>query len=69
MTKLERDLDELMWFNRGTAPFTKALTPAEWYELTEWCDKNFGRNGWLIEKNTIHTRKPQHLTLFLLRWS
>jgi hypothetical protein len=65
---LERDLDNLMWFDRGTAPFTKALTPMEWNELDDWCDSNFGVNNWFIEKNKIHTRKPEHLTLFLLRW-
>lgn len=69
MSKLDQDLDELMWFDRGTAPFTKALTPAEWYELTEWCDTHFGRNGWFIEKNKIHTRKSEHITIFLLRWA
>ena len=69
MSKLFEDLDELMWFDRGTAPFTKALNPSEWYELTEWCDNYFGKNSWFIEKNEIHTRKPEHLTLFLLRWA
>ncbi len=66
---LERDLDNLMWFDRGIAPFKKAMTMKEWHELTEWCNKNFGENGWFIEKSKIYTRKPEHLTLFLLRWS
>lgn len=66
---LIRDLEELTWPFRGTAPFTKALTLDQWDELTDWCDRNFGKNAWFIEKNKIHTRKPEHITLFLLRWS
>jgi hypothetical protein len=68
-SKLQRDLEELMWFNRGTAPFIKELTSAEWFELTKWCDSNFGKQNWFIEKNKIHTRKAEHITLFLLKWS
>lgn len=69
MNKFYRNLDNLTWPDRGTAPFKKEMTINEWYELTEWCNKNFGKNGWFFEKNKIYTRKAEHLTLFLLRWS
>lgn len=69
MSTLHDDLAELIWFDGGTATFNKALTPAEWYDLTEWCDKNFGKQNWFIEKNKIRTKKAEHITLFLLRWS
>lgn len=69
MSKLDQDLDDLMWFDRGTAPFAKSLTPDQWSELIEWCDNNFGKNNWFVERNKIHTRKAEHLTLFLLRWA
>lgn len=64
---LIEDLDDLMF--PVEVKFDKALNPAEWYQLTDWCDKQFGNDGWWLEKGTMRFTKEEHATLFLLRWS
>jgi hypothetical protein len=60
------DIDDLMW--PVFVKFDKALVPDEWYELDCWCNQQFGKDGWWLEKGVMRLRKEEHATIFLLRW-
>ncbi len=64
---LMEDIDDLMW--PVIIKYEKALFADEWCELENWCNEQFGKNGWWLEKNVMRFRKEEHATMFVLRWS
>lgn len=66
---LQYDLDRFLV--KESCQFNKALTPDQWYELTEWCDSMFGKKNWFLDYSVMNFngRCPEgSSTLFLLRW-
>lgn len=60
------DLDDSLWCVR--VDFSKALKADEWLELYQWCNIQFGKDGWQLARNIMRFKKEEHATMFLLRW-
>jgi hypothetical protein len=65
MSKLEKDLDELMW---PSITIDSTTPMSDRHDIYEWCIDTFGMCGFLIEKNRIYFRQAEYITLFRLRW-
>lgn len=67
MSSLLEDLDELMWPIKFK--LDQKISRAEYYDLVDWCNIQFGMNGWWMdEKYYMRLKKEEHRTLFILRW-
>lgn len=67
MSSILKDLDDLMW--PVSIKFNRDWTSSEWYDFKDWCNIQFGMNGWwLDEKYYMRLKKEEYATIFILRW-
>jgi len=40
-----------------------------WYQMSSWCNENFGLENWNIYSNEFLFKKEADMNWFILRWS
>ena len=66
MSLLE-DLDDLMLLVH--VKYDWKFDDSNWPTFYNWCNEQFGTNGWWLEKGVMQLRRPEYASIFVLRWT